>query len=76
MLFVKLFLSRKVVINMRKTKIVCTLGPATDREGVLREMLLSGMNVARFNFSHGDHAGHKARLDTLKALRKEEIGNG
>ena len=43
---------------MRKTKIVCTLGPATDREGVLREMLLSGMNVARFNFSHGDHAGH------------------
>ena len=56
---------------MRKTKIVCTLGPATDREGVLREMLLSGMNVARFNFSHGDHAGHKARLDTLKALRKE-----
>ena len=56
---------------MRKTKIICTLGPATDREGVLREMLLSGMNVARFNFSHGDHAGHKARLDTLKALRKE-----
>ena len=37
----------------------------------MREMLLSGMNVARFNFSHGDHAGHKARLDTLKALRKE-----
>ena len=71
MLFVKLFLSRKVVINMRKTKIVCTLGPATDREGVLREMLLSGMNVARFNFSHGDHAGHKARLDQLKALREE-----
>ena len=56
---------------MRKTKIVCTLGPATDREGVLREMLLSGMNVARFNFSHGDHAGHKARLDQLKALREE-----
>ena len=56
---------------MRKTKIVCTLGPATDREGVLREMLLAGMNVARFNFSHGDHAGHKARLDQLKALREE-----
>ena len=56
---------------MRKTKIVCTLGPATDREGVLREMLLSGMNVARFNFSHGDHAGHKARLDQLQALREE-----
>ena len=63
MLFVKLFLSRKVVINMRKTKIVCTLGPATDREGVLREMLLSGMNVARFNFSHGDHAEHLNRIN-------------
>ena len=56
---------------MRKTKIVCTLGPATDREGVLRGMLEAGMNVARFNFSHGDHAGHKARLDALKALREE-----
>ena len=56
---------------MRKTKIVCTLGPATDREGVLRGMLEAGMNVARFNFSHGDHAGHKMRLDALKALREE-----
>ena len=56
---------------MRKTKIVCTLGPATDKEGVLRGMLKAGMNVARFNFSHGDHAGHKTRLDALKALREE-----
>ena len=56
---------------MRKTKIVCTLGPATDREGVLREMLKAGMNVARFNFSHGTHAEHKVRLDALKALREE-----
>lgn len=56
---------------MRKTKIVCTLGPATDREGVLREMMLSGMNVARFNFSHGSHEEHKARLDKVKALREE-----
>lgn len=56
---------------MRKTKIVCTLGPATDRENVLREMLEAGMNVARFNFSHGTHAEHKVRLDTLKALREE-----
>ena len=56
---------------MRKTKIVCTLGPSTDKEGVLREMILAGMNVARFNFSHGTHAEHKARLDTLKALREE-----
>ena len=56
---------------MRKTKIVCTLGPSTDKEGVLREMIQAGMNVARFNFSHGTHAEHKARLDTLKALREE-----
>ena len=56
---------------MRKTKIVCTLGPATDREGVLREMLEAGMNVARFNFSHGSHPEHKQRLDALKSLRAE-----
>ena len=56
---------------MRKTKIVCTLGPATDGEGVLREMMLAGMNVARFNFSHGTHPEHKARLEQVKALRRE-----
>ncbi len=56
---------------MRKTKIVCTLGPATDREGVLREMMRAGMNVARFNFSHGAHPEHQARLEVLKALREE-----
>ena len=56
---------------MRKTKIVCTLGPATDGEGVLREMMLAGMNVARFNFSHGTHPEHKARLEQVKTLRRE-----
>lgn len=56
---------------IRKTKIVCTLGPATDREGVLRQMLLAGMNVARFNFSHGSHQEHLGRLEVLKALRSE-----
>ena len=56
---------------MRKTKIVCTLGPSTDRDGVLREMIRAGMNVARFNFSHGTHEEHKARLDVLKALRED-----
>ena len=40
---------------MRKTKIICTLGPSTDQEGVLRELVANGMNVARFNFSHGSH---------------------
>ena len=56
---------------MRKTKIVCTLGPSTDQESVLREMMLAGMNVARFNFSHGTHPEHKARLEQVKALRRE-----
>ena len=56
---------------MRKTKIVCTLGPSTDREEVLRGMIQAGMNVARFNFSHGTHPEHLARLEKLKALREE-----
>lgn len=56
---------------MRKTKIVCTLGPATDREGVLRQMLQAGMNVARFNFSHGSYDEHQRRLDQLVTLREE-----
>jgi len=56
---------------MRKTKIVCTLGPATDAPGVLKDIVLCGMNVARFNFSHGTHAEHKSRLDALKLLREE-----
>lgn len=56
---------------MRKTKIVCTLGPATDKEETLRSMLEAGLNVARFNFSHGTHAEHKVRLDMVKKLRKE-----
>ncbi|MEG6571247.1 pyruvate kinase [[Clostridium] cellulosi] len=56
---------------MRKTKIVCTLGPSTDDENVVREMMLSGMNIARFNFSHQTYADHKRRVDMLKKLRKE-----
>ena len=44
---------------MRKTKIVCTLGPATDNEDVLRKLMLAGMNVARLNFSHGTHEEQK-----------------
>ena len=43
---------------MRKTKIVCTIGPATDDENIMRELMLAGMNVARFNFSHGDYETH------------------
>ena len=58
---------------MRKTKIICTLGPSTDKEGVLRDLIANGMNVARFNFSHGSHEEHLGRLEKLKALR-EELG--
>ena len=58
---------------MRKTKIICTLGPSTDKEGVLRELIANGMNVARFNFSHGSYEEHGGRLAKLKALR-EELG--
>ena len=58
---------------MRKTKIICTLGPSTDKEGVLRELVANGMNVARFNFSHGSHEEHLGRLEKLKSIR-EELG--
>ncbi len=56
---------------MRKTKIICTLGPATDDEDVLRELILSGMAVARMNMSHGTHEDHKKRADAVKKLREE-----
>ncbi len=56
---------------MRKTKIICTLGPATDDENVLRELILNGMNVARVNMSHGTHAEQKVRIDSVKKIREE-----
>ena len=56
---------------MRKTKIVCTLGPSTDKGDVLRQLIENGMNVARFNFSHGDYDEHRGRFEQLKALRTE-----
>ena len=58
---------------MRKTKIICTLGPSTDKGDVLRDLIANGMNVARFNFSHGSYEEHGGRLAKLKALR-EELG--
>ena len=54
---------------MRKTKIICTLGPSTDKDGVLEELVKEGMNVARFNFSHGLHDEQKGRIDKLKEIR-------
>lgn len=56
---------------MRKTKIVCTLGPATDNEDTLRQVMLAGMDVARINFSHGTHEEQQIRIDRFKKLRKE-----
>lgn len=56
---------------MRKTKIVCTIGPACNDKETIGEMIKSGMNVARLNFSHGDHKYHKNNIDIIKQLRKE-----
>lgn len=58
---------------MRKTKIIATMGPATDDDQVLRDLMLSGMNVARFNFSHGDYADHQRRFEQVVRIR-EELG--
>lgn len=52
---------------LKKTKIICTQGPATDAPGIIEGLIENGMNCARFNFSHGDHAGHKKRIDAVKA---------
>ncbi len=56
---------------MKKTKIICTLGPATMDDSVLRDMVLSGMNIARLNFSHGTHEDHKKTADRVKSIRQE-----
>ena len=56
---------------MRKTKIICTLGPATEDDEVLKKLMKEGMNVARFNFSHGDHAQHEKNLNRVKKFREE-----
>ena len=56
---------------MRKTKIVCTIGPATDDKNIMRELMLAGMNVARFNFSHGEYETHEKRFRMVEKLRKE-----
>lgn len=56
---------------MRKTKIICTLGPSTDDDDILRKLMIEGMNVARFNFSHGDHAQHKRNMERIMKFRTE-----
>jgi len=57
---------------MRKTKIVCTIGPASESPELLGQLIDAGMNVARLNFSHGDHAEHKARIDTIRKVAHEK----
>lgn len=64
-------------MNIKKTKIVCTLGPASDAQETMEQLIESGMNVARFNFSHGDHEEQLVRFNTLKAAReatKQNVG--
>ena len=56
---------------MRKTKVICTIGPASDSEEILTQMCLSGMNVARLNFSHGTHEEHKEKFDLIKKVREK-----
>ncbi len=56
---------------MKRTKIVCTMGPNADKPGMMKSWIEAGMDVARFNFSHGSHEEHKGRMKALKKLRKE-----
>jgi pyruvate kinase len=60
---------------MRKTKIVCTIGPTSQKEEIFKELVLNGLNVARLNFSHGNHEEHKVRIDTIKKVRDELCTN-
>ena len=56
---------------MRKTKVICTIGPASENEETLTKMMEAGMNVARLNFSHGSHEEHQAKIDLIKRVREK-----
>ena len=58
-------------MSMRRTKIVCTLGPASSSEEVMEELLKAGMNVARLNFSHGTHEEHLKRIQLIRTVREK-----
>ena len=60
-----------MINNTKRTKIVCTLGPASEKEETLRELIKNGLNVCRMNFSHGSHEEHKGRMDVVKKVRAE-----
>ena len=57
---------------MKRTKIICTMGPNSDKPGMIEKLIDAGMDVARLNFSHGDHAEHKSRIDNIKAVRSKK----
>ena len=59
--------------TLKKTKIICTMGPTTSDRAVVKQLAEKGMDIARFNFSHGSHEEHKGRMDMIKSIR-EEIG--
>ena len=56
---------------MKKTKIVCTIGPASEKEEILKELMKNGLNICRLNFSHGTYEEHKIRIDAIKKIRRE-----
>ena len=58
-------------MSTKRTKIVCTMGPATESDDVLRELIKSGMNVARFNFSHGSHDYHRNNIERVRRISDE-----
>ena len=56
---------------LKKTKIICTQGPATEKPGVIEKLIENGMNCARFNFSHGDHQEHLGRINMVREAAKK-----
>ena len=66
-------MSNKSGVEGKRTKIVATIGPASKDEATIRQMIRSGMNVARINFSHGDHDTHGANIDLIRQIAKEGL---
>ena len=56
---------------MKKTKIICTMGPNTNDRNLIKDLALAGMDIARFNFSHGDHEEQRGRIEKLRSLREK-----